>query len=144
MFDIPTPIPFEQFMARALHDPQHGYYARRITAVGRQGDFTTAPMLSDAPARAIAAWACKALRESGCRHLIEIGPGEGTLAAAVLHRLPWHVRWKTRLHLVETSTPLAARQRELLGKRATWHSGMSDALTACGGQIGRASCRERV
>ena len=121
-------------MAEALHDPQHGYYARRITAVGRRGDFTTAPMLSDAPARAIAAWACKALRESGCRHLIEIGPGEGTLAAAVLNHLPWHVRWKTRLHLVETSVPLAARQRELLGKRATWHSGMSDALTACGGR----------
>ena len=42
MFDIQTAIPFEQFMARALHDPQHGYYARRITGVGRRGDFTTA------------------------------------------------------------------------------------------------------
>ena len=134
MSDVPSPIPFEQFMAEALHDPQHGYYARRITAVGRRGDFTTAPMLSDAPARAIAAWACKALRESGCRHLIEIGPGEGTLAAAVRRHLPWHVRWKTRLHLVETSGPLAARQRELLGKNATWHSGMREALTACGGR----------
>ena len=134
MFEVHTPISFEQFMARALHDPQHGYYARRITAVGRRGDFTTAPMLSDAPACAIAAWACKALRETGCRHLIEIGPGEGTLAAAVRRHLPWHVRWKTRLHLVETSGPLVARQRELLGKRANWHSGMSDALTACGGR----------
>ncbi len=127
------PIPFEQFMARALHDPQHGYYARRITAVGRRGDFTTAPMLSAAPARAIAAWAARALRETGCRNLIEIGPGEGRLAAGVLTHLPWHVRRRTRLHLVETSAPLAGRQRELLGKRATWHSGMSEALAACGG-----------
>src|SRR6478609_2354584 len=100
-------VTFEQFMARALHDPEHGYYARRIHAVGRRGDFTTAPMLSDAPARAIAAWAVRAMRETGCRDLIEIGPGEGTLAAAVLKHLPWHVRWQTRLHLVETSTPLA-------------------------------------
>ena len=129
-----VPISFEQFMATALHDPHHGYYARRISAVGRRGDFTTAPMLSEAPARAIAAWACKALRETGCRHLIEIGPGEGTLAAAVLRNLPSHVRWRTRLHLVETSAPLAARQRELLGSRSTWHSRMSDALTACGGR----------
>ncbi len=133
MFDVRPPIPFEQFMARALHDPRHGYYARRITGVGRHGDFTTAPMLSEAPARAIAAWASKALRETGCRDLIEVGPGEGRLAAGVLKHLPWHVRWKTRLHLVETSAPLAERQRELLGKRATWHSGMNEALTACGG-----------
>ncbi|MES2661607.1 MAG: SAM-dependent methyltransferase [Verrucomicrobiota bacterium] len=128
-----SPIPFEQFMARALHDPEHGYYARRINAVGRRGDFTTAPMLSEAPARAIAAWAAKALRETGCRHLIEIGPGEGKLAAGVLKNLPWHVRWRIRLHLVETSVPLAARQRELLGSRAIWHQSMKDALTACGG-----------
>ncbi|MEO5914253.1 MAG: SAM-dependent methyltransferase [Luteolibacter sp.] len=129
-----APIPFEQFMARALHDPEHGYYARRISGVGGRGDFTTAPMLSEAPARAIAAWATKALRETGCRNLIEIGPGEGKLAAGVLKNLPWHVRWKTRLHLVETSVPLAARQRELLGSRATWHQDMCEALAACEGR----------
>jgi SAM-dependent MidA family methyltransferase len=127
------PISFEQFMARALHDPQHGYYARRITGVGRRGDFTTAPMLSEAPARAIAAWVVRALRETGCRNLVEIGPGEGTLAAAVLRHLPWHVRLRTRLHLVETSAPLAGQQRKLLGRRATWHRTPQEALAACGG-----------
>ncbi len=126
-------ISFEQFMAKALHDPATGYYARRISGVGRTGDFTTAPMLSAAPARAIAAWAARAMRETGCRNLIEIGPGEGKLAAGVLRNLPWLLRWKTRLHLVETSVPLAERQRKLLGNRATWHRGMSDALAACGG-----------
>ena len=120
-------------MAQALHDPQHGYYARRITGVGRRGDFTTAPMLSDATARAIAAWVAKAMRETGCRDLIEIGPGEGTLAAGVLRHLPWHVRLRTRLHLVETSAPLAEKQRELLGKRPTWHRAPQDALADCGG-----------
>jgi SAM-dependent MidA family methyltransferase len=133
MFDVPSPICFEQFMAKALHDPETGYYARRISGVGRNGDFTTAPMLSDAPARAIAAWAARAMRESGCRNLIEIGPGEGRLAAGVLKNLPWHLRWKTRLHLVETSVPLAERQRKLLGNRATWHRTMRDAIAACGG-----------
>jgi SAM-dependent MidA family methyltransferase len=133
MFDVHAPISFEQFMAKALHDPETGYYARRIAGVGRTGDFTTAPMLSDAPARAIAAWAARALRESGCRNLIEIGPGEGRLAAGVLKNLPWSLRWKTRLHLVETSLPLAERQRKLLGNRAMWHRTMIDALAACGG-----------
>ncbi len=128
-----TPVPFETFMAWALHDPQHGYYARNITGVGRRGDFTTAPMLSDSPARAIAAWATHAMRESRCRDLIEIGPGESTLAAAVIKHLPWHIRIKTRLHLIETSKPLAARQQKLLGKRATWHRHVADALQTCNG-----------
>lgn len=128
-----NPIPFEQFMADALHDPVHGYYARRIKTVGPGGDFTTAPMLSQAPAQAIAAWAAKALRETRCRDLIEIGPGEGTLAASVLAHLPWTLRWKTRLHLIETSTPLAARQKQLLGSRATWHCSPQDALKSCQG-----------
>ncbi|MEO7098268.1 MAG: SAM-dependent methyltransferase [Luteolibacter sp.] len=128
-----SPVPFEAFMAWALHDPERGYYARRISGVGQRGDFTTAPMLSDAPARAIAAWAVKALRETDCRDLIEIGPGEGTLAAMVLKHLPWQVRWKTRLHLVETSAPLKERQKQTLGKRARWHPHVSEALKTCNG-----------
>ena len=128
------PVTFEQWMRRALYDPQHGYYARRITGVGRRGDFTTAPMLSAAPATAIAAWAATALCETGCRDLLEIGPGEGTLAAAVMQHLPWHVRWRTRLHLVETSAPLTVIQRKLLGELAYWHESPAAALAACGGK----------
>ena len=129
-----SPITFEEFMRRALHDPQRGYYARRITGVGRRGDFTTAPMLSAAPATAIAAWAANAMHASNCHNLLEIGPGDGTLAAAVMNHLPWHVRWRTRLHLVETSTPLAALQRKLLGNQARWHESPAAALAACSGQ----------
>lgn len=128
-----TPIPFESFMQRALHDPERGYYARRIAAVGRGGDFTTAPMISDLLARAIAAWAATAMKETGSRNLIEAGPGQGRLAADLLARLPWHVRWRTRLHLVETSAPLMARQKEALGNRATWHPDLRAALDACSG-----------
>jgi SAM-dependent MidA family methyltransferase len=134
MIETSAPISFERFMAQALHDPEHGYYARQISAVGRRGDFTTAPMLSETLARAIAAWAATAMRETKCRDLIEIGPGEGRLAAAVMKYLPWSSRWKTRLHLVETSLPLAARQRELLGNRATWHATTISALAACRGR----------
>lgn len=121
-------------MQHALHDPERGYYARRIRGVGKRGDFTTAPMLSAAPAKAIAAWASRALRETGCRDLIEIGPGEGRLAAAVRKFLPWHLRWKTRLHLVETSAPLAELQKKRLGDLAVWHSSPEAALATCAGR----------
>jgi SAM-dependent MidA family methyltransferase len=65
--------------------------------------------------------------------LIEIGPGEGTLATNVLKNLPWLLRRKTLLHLVETSVPLAKNQQKLLGNHAIWHREMKDALAACGG-----------
>ena len=134
MNPISSHIRFDHFMERALYDPRHGYYAHRITGIGRRGDFTTAPMLSAAPARAIAAWAARALRGSGCRDLIEVGPGEGTLAAAVLRHLPWHIRWRTRLHLVETSPVLTSLQQKLLGRRARWHRTLQEALAVCGGR----------
>lgn len=128
-----TAIRFEEFMHRALHDPDHGYYAKRINGIGRRSDFTTAPVISSMPARAIARWASAAMRESSCRDLIEIGPGNGALAAAVLKHLPWSLRWKTRLHLVETSKPLTRIQRETLGTKARWHRSPAEALDACQG-----------
>lgn len=125
---------FDRFMDRALHDPETGYYARQITGVGRGGDFTTAPTLSGVTGKAVAAWAAAAMKACGTFHLIEIGPGEGKLAAAVLEHLPWLTRLRTKLHLVETSRPLEEIQRKLLGNRATWHRTPAEALRACGGK----------
>ena len=127
-------ITVEKFMERALYDPEHGYYSRRITGVGRHGDFTTAPMLSGAPAKAVATWAAEAMKACGTRNLIEIGPGEGQLAAAIMKHLPWHLRHRVRLHLVERSAPLAAAQKRLLGSRARWHQTPAEALAACAGE----------
>lgn len=35
------PIPFRDFMERALYDPEHGYYASGRARIGRSGDFFT-------------------------------------------------------------------------------------------------------
>ncbi|MFU8894386.1 MAG: SAM-dependent methyltransferase [Luteolibacter sp.] len=123
-------------MQRALYDPKRGYYARNIRAVGGgRADFTTVPMhFGDTLARAIACWAAGAMRESGCRNLIEIGPGEGRLMRDVLRHMPWSVRWRSRAHLVETSAALEKRQRATLGLRATWHRTPQEALQACDGR----------
>ena len=121
-------------MARALHDPVRGYYARNIRSIGARGDFTTAPQLSEAPAKAIAAWIARALRETKTRHVIEIGPGLGTLSAQVIRHLPIAVRLRTRFHLVESSPTLAARQKELLGTKVSHHPTILTALQACSGK----------
>ncbi|MFT4175049.1 MAG: SAM-dependent methyltransferase [Luteolibacter sp.] len=135
--NVPPPYfmeTFEHFMRRALHDPKHGYYARNISNIGSRGDFTTAPLLSGMPTKAIAAWASRELKKHDCSHLIEIGPGTGALAKSVWRNLPFFQRLKTRLHLVETSLPLAAHQRSLLGTQPLWHTDLSQALKQCGGK----------
>ena len=98
-------LPFEVFVDRALHDPDHGYYRSGARDVGRRGDFSTAVTLSARPARALAAWARDA---APGLPLVEIGPGGGQLAAALLreHGGP--------LHLVEPSPRLRAVQAERL------------------------------
>jgi len=135
MFPWPQPVhPLrcDAFIAAALHDPESGYYARRIRTVGRRGDFTTTAVISPALPAAIASWASRQLRRSGCRDLIELGPGDGTLAAGVLKSLPWWPR--VRLHLVESSIPLREIQRQRLGTRVCWHADITSALAACKGR----------
>jgi SAM-dependent MidA family methyltransferase len=124
----------ERFMARALHDPRRGYYARHIRGIGARGDFTTAPHLSEAPAKAIAAWIARALRETETRHVIEIGPGLGTLTAQVIRKLPFATRLRSRFHLVESSRTLAEHQKALFGKRVSHHTTILDALGSCSGE----------
>ncbi|MFC7335740.1 SAM-dependent methyltransferase [Haloferula chungangensis] len=121
-------------MAAALHDPDQGYYARRIRGVGQRGDFTTTAAISPALGKAIAAWANRTLTSEGCGDLIELGPGEGTLAKSVLGHLPWHRRLRTRLHLVESSATLREKQQRLLGNKVRWHRNIQDALDACDGK----------
>jgi SAM-dependent MidA family methyltransferase len=74
------------------------------------------------------------MQETGCHDLIEIGPGEGKLAAAVFKLLPWLTRWRTRLHLVESSVPLMETQKQQLGRHALWHDSPAAALAACKGR----------
>jgi len=121
-------------MDAALHDPEHGYYARRIRNVGARGDFSTTPTLSPALGQAVSQWVLGALRDSGSRDLIELGPGSGELAQAILESLPWHRRARLRLHLVETSEPLRKIQESRLGKkRVRWHRSAAEALGSCQG-----------
>lgn len=121
-------------MSRALHDPVRGYYARNIRGIGARGDFTTAPHLSEAPAKAIATWLTRALRKTKTRHVIEIGPGLGILTAQVIRRLPLLTRLRTTFHLVESSRALAEQQKALFGNRVSHHTSILDALQSCSGK----------
>jgi SAM-dependent MidA family methyltransferase len=128
-----SPETFENFMQRCLHDPQRGYYSRNIRSIGNRGDFTTAPQLSETPAKAIAAWVARAMKASDTKNLIEIGPGLGTLSRQILKHLPLRLRYRTKLHLVESSPALTAHQKDTLGTKAQFHDDIRTALDQCSG-----------
>lgn len=119
------PISFSAFMERALYDPVHGYYASRDARAGWAGDFLTSPQLDPAFgelwARAIVElWG--ALGRPDDLHVIEVGPGEGGFAVAILDALPAEVAEVLSYRLVERAPQARDRQRALLGgdPRVDW------------------------
>lgn len=135
LWQLNSPLRFDQFMEAALFDPDHGYYTKRIRNIGEKGDFATSATLSKTLGKAIAHWATRTAHlPSSPLSLIEIGAGDGSLAKAVLSALPlWH-RLRCRYHIVETSAPLTQLQRDQLGRRVTWHQHPTSALAACQGR----------
>ena len=74
------PLPFERFMREALYHPEFGYYTARIRDVGARGDFSTFATLGNYLAQFLARW----IVENKARDVIEVGPGNGQLAAQIL------------------------------------------------------------
>lgn len=127
------PVSVERYMALCLQHPRHGYYATR-EAIGRAGDFITAPEVDQMFGELIGLWAAQVWMAMGAPHvlrLVELGPGRGTLMADALratrvvpgfHEAVW-------VDLVETSPRLEAAQRQKLGgaaKHMAWHSNVGD------------------
>lgn len=78
------PIPVSTYMQLALHDAQQGYYATRP---GLGTDFITAPEVSQVFGELIGLWVVHEWRAMGAPdafHMVEIGPGRGTLMADAL------------------------------------------------------------
>lgn len=112
------PLTVYDFMQLCLQHPQHGYY-RKARAVGAEGDFITAPEISQIFGDLIGLWLRDIWQQSGEPefHLVELGPGRGTLTADVLRHLP-----ECSLHLVESNATLKEIQREKLWKyQPQWH-----------------------
>ena len=115
-------MPVGEFMQRCVA----AYYAGR-DPFGREGDFITAPEISQTFGEMIGLWAAVVWQMMGSPAelvLAELGPGRGTLMADLLRAattLPGF-REAIRVHLVETSPALKARQRETLAdSAAVWH-----------------------
>ena len=129
------PISVAQYMALALHDAESGYYATR-DPFGRAGDFITAPEISQMFGEMLGLWLGQVWMDQNCpknTHLVELGPGRGTLMAdalRALQRVPGFCE-QVEIVLVEASPALRAIQKTRLencGARIRWtaHFDVSD------------------
>lgn len=132
------PMSIARYMALALGHPEHGYYMKK-DPLGARGDFTTAPEISQMFGELIGLWLADLWQRALSPvpfHLIELGPGRGTLMADALRAmavLPG-LRDAARVHLVEMSPVLMARQKAALENTAVqWHGNLKDALAAAEG-----------
>ncbi|MBW7922785.1 MAG: SAM-dependent methyltransferase [Rubellimicrobium sp.] len=118
------PVTLADYMATALMDPEHGYYATR-DPFGQAGDFITAPEISQMFGELVGLWLAQVWQDQGAPAgvvLAEAGPGRGTLMADVLRatRAVPGFRDAVAVHLVETSATLREAQAQRL-PGATWH-----------------------
>ncbi|CAN7271080.1 class I SAM-dependent methyltransferase [Bosea sp. LjRoot237] len=129
------PISISRYMALCLGHPRHGYYMKQ-DPFGADGDFTTAPEISQIFGELIGLWAAnvwQAMGASSSIRLVELGPGRGTLMQDMLRAARALPGFHEALcvHLVETSPVLRERQKVVLagsGVTPQWHDRIEQAL----------------
>ncbi len=116
------PISVADYMTLCLLHPQHGYYSTR-DPLGRAGDFITAPEISQMFGELLGLCLAQVWIAHGRPApftLAELGPGRGTLMVDLLRatRQVPGFHDSLRLHLVEASPVLRARQKDALAPHA--------------------------
>ena len=117
-------IPFSRFMELCLYAPGLGYYRNGAPKFGAEGDFVTAPEISDRFGTCLARQVAQVLEGVPDGVVVEIGAGSGRLAAQMLRALAEH-ELKPPYLVLEPSAELRRRQARHLheqgfGERVQW------------------------
>jgi SAM-dependent MidA family methyltransferase len=122
-------LAFDSTMQAALYTPGLGYYTNGLPKLGSTthhvagSDFITAPELSPLFGQCLADQAAQVLQATDTYKVYEFGAGSGVLALQICEHLLKHSRRLERYFIIEISSELRARQRELLkplGDRVQW------------------------
>ena len=135
MIETGGPMPVSTYFSLCLADPDYGYYRTR-DPLGRAGDFTTAPEISQLFGELVGVFLVQAWQAHGAPEqtvLIEGGPGRGTMMADILkviEKLAPDFYSGLSVALMETSPTLAARQAATLARhtgKVSWIESLSEA-----------------
>lgn len=126
------PISVAEFMETCLYHKEHGYYMKQ-NPFGKEGDFVTAPEISQIFGEMIGAWVADTWIKMGKPNtwqLVEAGPGNGTLMKDILRTLQYALPEcyeNARINLLEISPMLKIKQRETLSNHhISWASSIED------------------
>ncbi|SRR5581483_8816730 len=132
------PLPFRDFMAMALYDAQHGYYASGRAEIGRRGDFFTNVSVGPLFGRLLAMqfeemWERLGNPQEFC--IVEQGANNGDFARDVLQAVSPEFRDALRYVIVEPALLLRERQRATLADfscSVIWHESLAELSPFCG------------
>lgn len=127
------PVSVRAYMEACLYDPMHGYY-RQGNPLGADGDFITAPEISQMFGEMLGIWCMttwQAMAQPVPLQIVELGPGRGTLMADLLRSLSkLHPNFEMlSIHLVERSTTLIEKQKQTLSDHNCpiyWYDSLSE------------------
>ncbi len=127
------PIGIDHYMAACLTDPEFGYYVNR-DPLGAEGDFITAPEISQIFGELIGLWCVVVWQQMGQPkrlRLIELGPGRGTLMRDALRAAAVAANFLSAVEvvLVEASPVLQDRQAQTLSaveQPVSWVASLAD------------------
>ena len=127
MIEAQGPLSIATFFTECLLHPKYGYYTTR-DPFGAQGDFTTAPEISQMYGEMLGLFLAQTWHDQGnvaAFNLVELGPGRGTLMADILRATRTIAGFHSalQLHLIEASPTLQALQAKTLSAfNPTWHT----------------------
>lgn len=118
-------IPLDQFINISLYDKKFGYYMKK-NPFGQEGDFITAPLISNLFGEMIAIWCIAFWKYIGKPRkilLVELGPGDGSLCKDLLRTFRQFKNFYNSLeiNLLEISDKLKTVQKEKINnKKVKW------------------------
>ncbi len=118
-------VPVDEFIEKVLYKPNVGYYTKKIP-FGSQGDFITAPTISNLFSEIITIWVVSTWEKLGKPknfNFVELGPGDGSLAKVFIDTIKNFpdLNKSINIFLFEKSDFLKNVQRKKLkGSKVKW------------------------
>lgn len=143
LIKINGPITIAEFMQEALFNPNYGYYQKKVP-IGKEGDFTTAPEVSQVFGELIALYLLNlASNSTKPIALVEMGAGRGNLFKDLLRTINGlsdknikeakDFLARSSLNIIEISPALQKKQEENLCQvtgKVNWYQTFQDFLSS--------------